>query len=91
MSEDRQRHLLKTWPTYFDAVKSGVKTFELRRDDRGYKVGDILDLREYDPGSGWTGRQCIRDVTYVLRSNHAFGLLNGDAIVLGLAQPEPKP
>jgi uncharacterized protein YqfB (UPF0267 family) len=42
---------LKTWPRFFKDVKSGVKTFEIRKNDRPegrYEVGDILILREYD-------------------------------------------
>lgn len=38
-------HRLKTWPSYFDAMKRGEKTFEVRRDDRGFQKGDILVLQ----------------------------------------------
>ena len=37
-------HRLKTWPQYWDAVASGDKTFEVRRDDRGFQKGDIVEL-----------------------------------------------
>ena len=30
-----------------DALKSGEKTFEVRRDDRGFQKGDILVLHRY--------------------------------------------
>jgi len=42
-------HELKCQPPHFAAVAAGRKTVEIRRDDRGFAVGDILDLREYDP------------------------------------------
>ena len=29
-------HRLKTWAPYFDQVRCGRKSFEVRRDDRGY-------------------------------------------------------
>lgn len=32
---------LKCWPEYFRDVKSGKKTFEFRRDDRAFEVGDL--------------------------------------------------
>ncbi len=42
-------HELKTWPEMFAAVLSGEKTFEYRKDDRGFMVGDILKLMHWDP------------------------------------------
>lgn len=49
-----EHHILKTWPESFAAVLSGAKRFEYRVDDRGYRVGDILHLREYVPSDdGW--------------------------------------
>ncbi|RKJ45990.1 DUF3850 domain-containing protein, partial [Butyricicoccus sp. 1XD8-22] len=42
-------HELKIYPEYFKEVICGKKTFEIRRNDRGYKVGDILSLKEFDP------------------------------------------
>lgn len=41
-------HELKILPPYFEAVISGKKTFEIRRDDRGFQAGDTVTLREYD-------------------------------------------
>lgn len=38
-------HELKCWPQYFDAVASGEKTFEVRKDDRGFQRGDIVELQ----------------------------------------------
>jgi hypothetical protein len=60
-------HELKTWPEYFQPVLDGRKTFEIRRDDRPFAVGDELWLREYEPSKGHTGRSCSRRITYVLR------------------------
>lgn len=66
-------HELKTWPPHFADVLADRKTFEARRDDRGFKVGDVLRLREWQPRDdhpegGWhTGRECWREVTYVTR------------------------
>lgn len=40
-------HELKILPTYFDAVKSGDKTFEIRYNgDRGFQKGDIVVLKK---------------------------------------------
>jgi len=35
-------HVLKLNQRYFDAVKNGIKTFEVRKDDRDFKLGDTL-------------------------------------------------
>lgn len=51
-----QIHDLKTLPEYYDAVDKGVKTYELRFDDRNYAVGDMLILREWQDGK-YTGRK----------------------------------
>src|SRR5690349_17118367 len=45
-----ETHELKTWPEYFQEVKAGRKTFEIRReDDRCFNVADQLVLREFVP------------------------------------------
>jgi hypothetical protein len=41
-------HTLKTEQPWFDLVVEGVKNFEIRKNDRDYKEGDILELLEYD-------------------------------------------
>lgn len=58
-------HALKTLPEYFDAVLSGRKTFEIRRNDRDYNEGDYLALNEWD-GEVYTGRSCMVQIDYIL-------------------------
>jgi len=43
-------HVLKTVQPYFEALWSGEKRFEVRKNDRGFQVGDSLCLREYISG-----------------------------------------
>jgi hypothetical protein len=61
-------HDLKTDPEVFDAVRDGVKNFEIRKDDRGFDVGDELVLQEWCPLMGsYTGREVVRFVRFILR------------------------
>jgi ASC-1-like (ASCH) protein len=60
-------HELKIWPKYFNAIKCGDKRFEYRVNDRGFAVGDMLHLREYNIESGeYTGQEMSVMVTYIL-------------------------
>ena len=61
-------HELKSWPSQFQAMWTGLKRAEFRRDDRGYEVGDLLELREWDPsGQQYTGFQLTARVMHLLR------------------------
>lgn len=62
-------HDLKIAPEWFETVKSGVKTFEVRKYDRDFKPNDVLLLREFD-GTKYTGRQLKVDVRFVLRNEY---------------------
>ena len=42
----QKTHNIKLDHKYFDDVKSGTKKVELRKNDRDYKVGDILILED---------------------------------------------
>ncbi|WP_411239039.1 ASCH/PUA domain-containing protein [Bacillus altitudinis] len=57
-------HDLKIMPQYFWAVKTGIKGFEIRRNDREFQVGDILRLREYKDGH-YTGRLVLGRITFI--------------------------
>lgn len=66
-------HELKTWTGFFEDMFTGRKNFEVRRDDRGYREGDLLRLREFiadedkKVGGTYTGRELRQRVTYVMR------------------------
>jgi len=48
----RVTHRLKLIPEYFEDVAYGVKRAEIRRNDRDFRVGDYLQLREWDESRG---------------------------------------
>ena len=70
-------HELKILPEYYNAVKSGKKKFELRKDDRGFAEGDSLRLHKWTPNGGYTGETIITDITYILRGHSEYGLEEG--------------
>lgn len=57
-------HDLKTLPEFFEAMNRGLKKFEIRKNDRCFRVGDVLRLKEWD-GEKFTGRITNQQVTYI--------------------------
>jgi hypothetical protein len=64
-------HELKIWPGPYQAVADGSKTFEIRKNDRGFKVCDWLWLREWDPHTGeYTGCETVAVVSYMVKGGN---------------------
>lgn len=62
-----QIHDLKTWPEYFGALADMTKTFELRKNDRNFQVGDVINCREWEPGKKeYTGQVLRYKISYIL-------------------------
>lgn len=79
-------HELKTLKEYFVLMANGTKTFELRKNDRGFLTGHELLLREYDKATNlYTGETLKYKIIYILQGKEAenFGLKEGYCI-LGL-------
>ncbi len=77
------KHLLKILPEYFEEVVKGTKTFEVRKNDRGFKIGDVLILAEYSISiQSFTGRVIEKKVTHILKGG-SFGI-NKDFVVMSL-------
>lgn len=89
---DQRTHDLKTHPRLFAAMKSGIKTFDVRCDDRSFKEGDILRLVEWDGDQmrclchqehcSIRGDILLRRVSYILPGGE-YGVERG-FVVLGL-------
>ena len=80
-------HELKIEPLYLTQIIGGQKRFEIRKDDRGFKVGDHLRLREWwnegDPEvSGYGARECYVRITYRTEFMQQPGVC-----VLGISDP----
>ena len=82
------RHYLKAHPQHFEDVIRHLKTVELRKNDRDFKAGDILQLDEYDPRHGYTGRRCrpvkvthvITDGEWLTEGYCALSIQLGDSV-----------
>jgi ParB family chromosome partitioning protein len=76
----RKIHLIKCYDVFFNDLLN-VKMFELRKDDRNYQVGDVLEISEYVPNVYLTGRVKYAIVTYKLS---CFAGLEQGYCILGL-------
>lgn len=70
LSRGPTNHELKLRREYFVEVKAGRKTAELRVDDRDFRIGDTLVLREWGPHVGYTGKHLVREITHITRCGH---------------------
>ncbi len=82
-------HTLKTDPAVFQAVWDDKKTYEIRKNDRDYQVGDVVVLRELvNTGDdmqfcgkplAYTGRTISNTISHVLKDQ--YGVARGWAIL----------
>lgn len=75
---DHKIHEIKIAAMYYEDVVSGKKSFELRKNDRGYKQGDKLIMLEFKDGKH-TGRIVNADIVYTLEDY--AGLAEGYCIL----------
>jgi hypothetical protein len=62
----KSTHDLKTWPSAFEPINNEDKLFEIRKNDRDFKVGDRLNLHEWNPESEtYSGRVISCKVKYI--------------------------
>ena len=75
-------HNLKIWPVQFREVMEGHKKHEYRKDDRGFRVGDVLFLTLYLPANDLLVEDVFleRRVTAVTRGTD-FGIPEGYCVM----------
>lgn len=74
-------HELKCWLVPFDLILAGLKPWELRENDRGYRTGDTLVLMEWNAlTEDYTGRAVSGDVKFVMHGGN-FGLPESHCIM----------
>ena len=77
-------HELKCIPPYFAAIRAKEKSFEVRRDDRGFQKGGTIILKEWISDATparYTGNDEHRKIKYILTGGQ-FGIKPG-YVVLG--------
>jgi hypothetical protein len=79
-------HELKLQQPFFNHVFYNIKEFEVRKDDRDFKVGDRLKLVEFP----FIVRQryVLKDIKYILKGGQ-YGIEKG-YVVLGLKEIKIK-
>lgn len=82
-------HQLKVHPQFWPSIKDGSKPFEVRRNDRHFRVGDACVLQEWSPEHGYmqSGEE-VRIITYMLRNeDFPLGVPVGYVVLgFGIAQ-----
>lgn len=78
-------HKLKVWLKYYTEISNGNKTFEIRKNDRDFKVDDFLYLQPFDNDKQEEVKigRALAKITYILEDAREFGLVDG-YVILGL-------
>lgn len=58
-------HNLKIAPEFYEAVIAGDKTFEIRKNDRNFQVGDRIIMAEYMNGEYTTSPSVSAHIGYI--------------------------
>ena len=76
-------HELKTETNYFHDICYNGKTFEVRKNDRNYKKGDMLLLKNYNPKEKtYEYGYVMAKITYILEGGN-FGI-DKEMVVMGI-------
>lgn len=76
---DRKTHQLKIQMDYAIAQKNGYKPWELRKNDRDFKLGDIIDFSVIDTHGNMVGAY-LRRIEYIFEGGK-YGLEEGYVIM----------
>ena len=86
-------HELKIQLSYFEAVYTGLKSFEFRKDDRDFEVGDLIRFRVIGKTTLGAPNSVLSNVLfkikYILRDIPELGLPK-DYCILGIVRMEMK-
>lgn len=78
---------MKCDPPAYEAVDRGDKTFEVRRDDRGFQKGDVLILEKFDRAKqryvhdAWGNKQLLRRKIRFILTGGQYGIEPGYVVM----------
>ena len=67
-------HELKIKEEYLEDIKSGKKTFELRKNDRNYQVGDLIHFVQVNGKEYSSYSRNLYRIVYILQDVAQYGL-----------------
>lgn len=74
-------HVLKIKDIYYSEIFKKNKLFELRKDDRGYKVNDLIHFVKVDGTPFANEPNNLYKITFVLKDVKEYGLMDGYVIL----------
>lgn len=89
-------HQLKIKSKYFSDIVSGKKQFELRFNDRDYRVGDYIALNELNATmDGYSRRSVLAKIDYILDHSDMPEAIKENWVIIGftvcdIVEPEEK-
>lgn len=76
-------HTLKIESVYYNEINFGIKTFELRKNDRDYKVFDLIHFVDTNGQDFKENSNNVYQIIYILKDVEKYGL-NKDYCILGI-------
>lgn len=85
-------HKLKIFRQFADAIYNGEKTFEFRKDDRNFKVGDQIRFQAIELADGEICfidhpiNFALYDITYILDNKDSKWVFDKDFIIFSIKE-----
>ena len=76
-------HILKIESVYYNEINFGIKTFELRKNDRDYKVFDLIHFVDTNGQDFKENCNNVYQIIYILKDVEKYGL-DKDYCILGI-------
>lgn len=73
-------HTLKIFRSYLKEVVAGRKTWEIRKNDRDFKEGDIIHFVDQEGEEFFEYPNNLYKITFILQNIPQFGLQEGYCI-----------